>query len=103
MESWVQLPPAHGCAFPRTMKVRGLVQSMVSTSDGHDWTYRGHEGSGQERPLTGGLGTGPDPHLQILHVPTFPRAMEGSRSHDGGQCMGGHRGEANQARGSEER
>ena len=53
MESWVQLPRAHGYASPCTMKVRGLVQSMVSTSDGRDWTYRAHEGSGQERPLTG--------------------------------------------------
>ena len=57
MESWIQLPPAHGYASPRTMKVRGLVQSMVSTSDGRDWTYRAHEGSGQERPLAGGSGT----------------------------------------------
>ena len=40
MESWVQLPPARGYASPRTMKVRVLVQSMVSTSDGRDWTYR---------------------------------------------------------------
>ena len=56
MESWVQLPPAHGYASPRTMKVRGLVQSIVSTSDGRDWTYRAHEGSGQERPLAGGWG-----------------------------------------------
>ena len=32
MESWVQLPPAHGYASPRTMKVSGLVQLMVSTS-----------------------------------------------------------------------
>ena len=30
---------------------------MVSTSDGRDWTYRAHEGSGQERPLAGGSGT----------------------------------------------
>ena len=57
MESWVQLPPAQGYASPRTMKVRGLVLSMVSTSDGRDWTYRAHEGSSQERPLTGGSGT----------------------------------------------
>ena len=40
MESWVQLPPAHGYTPPRTMKVRGHVQSMVSTCDGRDWTYR---------------------------------------------------------------
>ena len=57
MESWVQLPPVHGYASPRTMMVRRLVQSMVSTSDGRDWTYRAHEGSGQERPLAGGSGT----------------------------------------------
>ena len=57
MESWVQLPAAHGYASPRTMKVRGLVQLMVSTSDGRDWTYRAHEGSGQERPLARGSGT----------------------------------------------
>ena len=56
MESCVQLPPAHGYASPHTMKVRGLVQSMVSTSDGRDWTSRAHEGSGQERPLAGGSG-----------------------------------------------
>ena len=29
---------------------------MVSTTDGRDWTYRTHEGSGQERPLAGGVG-----------------------------------------------
>ena len=57
MESWVQLPPAHGYASPRTMKVSGLVQSMVSTSDGRDWTYRANESSDQERPLAGGSGT----------------------------------------------
>ena len=56
MESWVQLPPAHGYTSPRTMKVRGLVQSMVSTNDGRDWAYRAHEGSGQEHPLAGGSG-----------------------------------------------
>ena len=56
MESWVQLPPAHGYTASRTMKVRGLVQSMVSTSDGRDWTYRAHESSGQERPLARGSG-----------------------------------------------
>ena len=43
MYSWVQPPAAHGYASPRTMKVRGLVQSMWSTS-------------GQERPLVGGSG-----------------------------------------------
>ena len=57
MESWIQLPPAHGYASPRTRKVRGLVQPMVSPSDGRDWTHRAHEGSGQERPLAGGSGT----------------------------------------------
>ena len=46
------LPPPHGYASPRTMK----VQSMVSTSDGRDWMYRAHESSGQERPLAGGSG-----------------------------------------------
>ena len=56
MGSWVQLPPAHGYASPRTMKVRGLVQLIVSTSDGRHWTNRAHEGSGQERPLAGGSG-----------------------------------------------
>ena len=60
MESPVQLPPAHGYASPRTMKVRGLVQSMVSTTDGRDWTHRAHGGSGQERPLAGGSGTDTD-------------------------------------------
>ena len=57
MESWVQLPPVKGYASPRTIKVRGLVQSMISTSNACDWTYRAHEGSGQERPLAGGSGT----------------------------------------------
>ena len=36
MESWVQLALAHGYVSPRTMKARGLVQSMVSTRDGRD-------------------------------------------------------------------
>ena len=60
MESWVQLLPAHGYTFPRTIKVRGLVQSIVSTSDARDWTYGAHEGSGQERALAGrsGIDTG---------------------------------------------
>ena len=74
MDSWVQLPPAHGYASPRTMKVRGLVQSMVSTSDARDWTYRAHEGSGQERPLAGGSGTDTDGRrsrgvTNYFHVP----------------------------------
>ena len=56
MESWVQLPPAHGYACPRTMKVTGLVQLIVSASNGRDWMYRAHEGSGQQRPLAGGSG-----------------------------------------------
>ena len=60
MESWVQLPPAQGNASPRTMKVRCLVQRIMSNSDARDWTYRAHEGSGQERPLAGvsGIDTG---------------------------------------------
>ena len=57
MGSWDQLPPAHRYTSPHTMKVRGLVQSMVSTSDGRDCTYPTHEGSGQERPLAGGSRT----------------------------------------------
>ena len=74
MDSWVQLPPAHGYASPRTMKVRGLVQSRVSTSDARDWTYRAHEGSGQERPLAGGSGTDMDGRrsrevTNYFHVP----------------------------------
>ena len=56
MESWVQLPPTHRYASPRTMKVRGSVQLISSTSEGRDWTYFVHECSGQETALVGGSG-----------------------------------------------
>ena len=29
MESWAQLPPAHGYASPSTMKVRGLAMDVI--------------------------------------------------------------------------
>ena len=79
MESWVQLPPAHGYASPRTMKVRGLVQSMVSTSDGRDWTYRAHAGSGQERPLAGGSGTDTGGHRSRGVTNSFHVSVNESR------------------------
>ena len=79
MESWVQLPPAHGYASPRTMKVRGLVQSMVSTCDGRDWTYRAHEGRGQERPLAGGSGTDTGGHRSRAVTNSFHVSVNVSR------------------------
>ena len=83
MESWVQLPPAHGYASPRTMKVRGLVQWMVSTSDGRDWTYRAHEGSGQEHPLAGGSGTDTGGRRSRGGDQLLPRVRERISSGDG--------------------
>ena len=56
MERLVQLQPAHGYASPRTMKVRGVVHSMLCTSEGRDWAYLAHDYSGQERPRVRGSG-----------------------------------------------
>ena len=85
MESWVQLPPAHGYTSPRTMKLRGLVQLMVSTGDGRDWTYLAHGGSGQERPLAGGLGTDTGGRSSRGGDQLLPRVRERFPSGDGAE------------------
>ena len=57
MESWVQLPPAHGYESPCTMKVRGLVQSMCPLAMGVI-ERTGPMRAAAKRATRGGMGNG---------------------------------------------